>query len=72
MIKVLGAFALIAVCAICTGFVVQGAWGWFIVPLGVKDITHSHATGLVLLLGLLRLSIPRESKPFTWTRPSLG
>ena len=41
------------------GWVLLNLWGWFIVPLGVKDITIAHALGISLLINTIT---PHETK----------
>lgn len=38
-----------------TAFTVSTLWGWFVVPLGVKAITLTHAIGLSLFVNYFQM-----------------
>lgn len=45
--------ALIVACALWGGFAASVLWGWFVVPLGVPEVSMLHAVGLTLALRAL-------------------
>jgi len=45
--------ALIVACALWGGFAASVLWGWFVVPLGVPEVSVLHAMGLTLALRAL-------------------
>lgn len=45
--------ALIVACALWGGFAVSVLWGWFVVPLGVPEVSTLHAMGLTLAMRAL-------------------
>jgi len=45
--------ALIVACALWGGFAASVLWGWFVVPLGVPEVSALHAMGLTLALRAL-------------------
>ena len=47
------AIALATACALWGGFAAATLWGWFVVPLGVPDVSVLHAMGLTLALRAL-------------------
>jgi len=47
--------------AIIRGYVLSILWGWFLVPLGVVEISVPHAIGFLLLIGLVTPN-PNEKK----------
>ena len=47
------ALALAAACALWGGFAASELWGWFVVPLGVPEVSALHAMGLALALRAL-------------------
>ena len=47
------ALALIVACALWGGFAAATLWGWFVVPLGVPEVSVLHAMGLALALRAL-------------------
>lgn len=48
------AVALGILSAIIGGVGVSYLWGWFVAPLGMRDIGIAHATGLVLMVNLFK------------------
>ncbi len=56
-----------------TGWVLSVLWGWFVVPLGLKQIGLAHAIGLSTVVGLMtgvleqQNSAELEKRPF-WSR----
>lgn len=50
----LGGFLLIAlILALVRGYVLSALWGWFVVPLGVKELSIAHAIGLAVIVNFL-------------------
>ena len=47
------ALALAVACALWGGFAAATLWGWFVVPLGVPEVSALHAMGLALALRAL-------------------
>ena len=47
------ALALAVACALWGGFAAATLWGWFVVPLGVPEVSVLHAMGLTLALRAL-------------------
>ena len=47
------ALALATACALWGGFAASVLWGWFVVPLGVPEVSVLHAMGLTLALRAL-------------------
>ena len=47
------ALALATACALWGGFAAATLWGWFVVPLGVPEVSVLHAMGLTLALRAL-------------------
>ena len=47
------ALALAVACALWGGFAASVLWGWFVVPLGVPEVSMLHAVGLTLALRAL-------------------
>lgn len=58
--------ALILIAAIMLiifeGLLFTVLWGWFIVPLGVRDISVAHGIGLITMFSFFRVNIGREEK----------
>lgn len=44
------------------GLVLQDLWGWFIVPLGVMQISIVHAIGISLVVRLVTYTIPKGNE----------
>jgi hypothetical protein len=47
------ALALATACALWGGFAAATLWGWFVVPLGVPEVSVLHAMGLTLAMRAL-------------------
>ena len=47
------ALSLAVACALWGGFAASVLWGWFVVPLGVPEVSMLHAVGLMLALRAL-------------------
>ena len=47
------ALALATACALWGGFAASVLWGWFVVPLGVPEVSVLHAMGLTLAMRAL-------------------
>jgi hypothetical protein len=47
------ALALATACALWGGFAAATLWGWFVVPLGVPEVSTLHAMGLTLSMRAL-------------------
>ena len=58
------ALALATACALWRGFAAAVLWGWFVVPLGVPEVSMLHAVGLMLALRALagRTAMPQPAK----------
>lgn len=56
-----GAVAVVAVCAIWSGYVLSILWAWFLVPFGLPEIGVAHAIGIVLIARMLK-GMPAESE----------
>ena len=59
------ALALAVACALWGGFAASVLWGWFVVPLGVPEVSMLHAVGLMLALRALAgfSGKPQPDKP---------
>lgn len=55
------AVVLLIISALITGWAVSTLWGWFIVPLGVEDITYIHAIGVAIFIGMFTNSASENS-----------
>lgn len=65
MINLIGGIAVFFGLIFYRAFVVVLGWGWFVVPLGVKDIGYVHALGLSLFIAMLtHENNDVKSKPF--------
>ncbi len=58
-IGIAGATAIAVAYAAYVGAVVWVLWGWFVVPLGVPQITVAWAIGLCLCANMLVMPVPR-------------
>lgn len=72
-----GAIVFAALLATLLLIVIDGAlfsvlWGWFVVPLGVKDIGVAHGIGLLIMLSSLRISADNKNKDATELATSVG
>jgi hypothetical protein len=59
------ALSLAVACALWGGFAASVLWGWFVVPLGVPEVSMLHAVGLMLALRALAgfSGKPQPDKP---------
>ena len=59
------ALSLAVACALWGGFAASVLWGWFVVPLGVPEVSMLHAVGLTLALRALAgfSGKPQPDKP---------
>ena len=59
------ALSLAVACALWGGFAASVLWGWFVVPLGVPEVSMLHAVGLTLALRALAgwTAKPQPDKP---------
>lgn len=74
--KFFAKLGLAIVHALALGVSFTMLWGWFLVPLGVPEISPSHAYGIVTLASLpfapaFVLLLEDESRPW-WTMPTVG
>lgn len=75
---VIGTILIFIIMGIPAGFAIMLCWNWFLVPLGVMEITFWHAVGLDLLITLFLIPpiYPdfdmeaewREALKFLWGR----
>lgn len=54
VVATLGFMVAVLLIAIYYAFAVQLLWGWFVSPLGFKDVSLAHAYGLVLFVNLFK------------------
>lgn len=73
LLKFVGDIVVILLMALLNGFVLKYLWGWFIVPLGVKQIGIAHAIGVSLIVGYLTRHIYKsEHEPEFWEQVIAG
>lgn len=53
------------------GWVIWSLWGWFVVPLGVREIGMAHAIGISLTVGTLAHQ-RRKSEDSRWFGEWIG
>ena len=56
----MGVFVLGVVSAVWSGFVLTHLWRWFVVPLGVVEISLPNAIGVSLIVGFLTMRVTEE------------
>ena len=59
---VIGIVGVVMLLAIWRGFVLSYLWQWFLVPLGVSEISIAHAIGLSVLVGMFTSHIKSKSE----------
>jgi len=57
-------FLLLIVSVTVRGFVFSELWGWFVVPLGVTDLSVGHAIGLAMIVSYLTYQADARSEKF--------
>lgn len=62
-----GAIVFVTLLAALMLIVIDGVlfsvlWGWFVVPLGVRDIGAAHGIGLAIMLSSLRIGVDSKEK----------
>ena len=61
------ALTLAVACALWGGFAASVLWGWFVVPLGVPEVSVLHAMGLTLALRALAMMASDTMSDLTTT-----
>jgi hypothetical protein len=69
LLLVTGIIGLIVLSLLWRAWWLYPAWQWFLVPLGVPQISFYHFAAIVYLIGTLtaHTDVHKDDRPFSWS-----